>query len=280
MTKAPTKRKHLHASTATVQDILSLLAAVHLSSYVDSPFADRGGLMLVGPPGVLKTTCVNFLDHSFADVLVLSDINAQGLARIKEQFSSGSIRSLILPELGKVYQRHSSTSSNVEGTIQALAGEGFHSASFEDATISRLTARATVIAAMTGDTREQHATEWQSSGFSRRFLWALVSLQDPTALDRAQIDGKMLEIAIAEAPRIPAGGVITNYTTRDERQVIAGWCKYQPTPHTVQISLLIKAWAVLKWWARQQRRSEQVAFKTLQRAAAAFSRNGVELIIE
>jgi hypothetical protein len=280
MAKTVAKRKYVHAAVASVQDLLSLLSAVHLSSYVDSPFKDRGGLMMVGPPGVLKTTCVEFLDNSFPDALVLSDINVQSLAKIKERFSSGSIRSLVLPELGKIYQRHTSTSSNVEGTLQALAGEGFHSASFEDATIARLKARATVVAAMTGDTREKHASEWQASGFARRFLWALVSLQDPGALDRAVINGELLDIAVAEAPRIPPGGVIPNYTTREEREEIAGWCKYQPTPHTVQISLLIKAWAVLKWWTRQQRRSDKVAWTGLHRISAAFGKNGVELTID
>lgn len=235
--------------------------------------------MMVGPPGVLKTTCVEFLDNSFPDALILSDVNVQSLTKIKERFTSGSIRTLVLPELGKIYQRHAATASNVEGTLQALAGEGFHSASFEDATISRLKARATVVGAMTGDTREKHASDWQASGFARRFLWALITLQDPDALDRAVIDGNLLDIAIAEAPRIPAGGVIPNYTTRDERAMIAGWCKYQPTPHTVQISLLIKVWAVLKWWTRQQRRSETVAWKQLHRISAAFGKNGVELTL-
>lgn len=279
MTKPPAKRKHLHAATATVQDLLSLLSAVHLSSYVDSPFKDRGGLMIVGPPGVLKTTAVEFLDNSFADALILSDINVQSLTKIKERFSSGSIRSLVLPELGKIYERHSSTSSNVEGSLRALAGEGFHSASFEDATISRQKARATVIGAMTGSLREKYASDWDSSGFARRFLWALVSLQDPQALDRAVIDGRLLDIAITEAPRIPTAGVIPNYSTREERAEIAGWCKYQPTPHTVQISLLIKSWAVLKWWAKQQRRSDDAAWKMLQRVSAAFGKNGVELTL-
>lgn len=275
----PAKRKFAHAATASVQDFLSLVSAVHLSSYVDSPYQDRGGLMIVGPPGALKTTCVNFLDKSFADVLVMSDMNVQGLTRIKDQISGNSIRTLVLPEMLKIYERHSSVSSNVEGTLRAFAGEGFTSASFENATISRLTARATIIAAMTPSLREKKASDWDDSGFGRRFLWALVSLQDPGALDRAVVSGKLLDFAIGEAPRVPPGGVIPNYTTQQERESIAIWCKYQPIPHTVQISVLIKVWAVLKWWARQQKRSENSAWQTLHRASAAFGKNGVELVL-
>lgn len=236
--------------------------------------------MIVGPPGALKTTCVDFLDNSFSDALILSDINVQSLTKIKERIASNSIRSLVLSEMGKVYERHSTVASNVEGTLRAFAGEGFSAASFEDSTISRSKARATVIGAMTNSLREKYATRWEDSGFARRFLWALVTLQDPGALDRAVINGDLLDIAIIDAPRVPPGGVIPDYTTREERSIIAAWCKYQPTPHTVQIAVLIKSWAVMKWWARQQRRSDNVAWKTLQRIAAAFGKNGVELIIE
>ena len=236
--------------------------------------------MIVGPPGALKTTCVDFLDTSFSDALILSDINVQSLTKIKQRISGNAIRSLVLPELGKLYERHPQVSSNVEGTLRAFAGEGFSAASFEDATIQRSKARVTVIGAMTNALQEKYATRWEDSGFSRRFLWALVSLQNPAALDRAVIDGRLLDIAVTEAPRVPAGGVIPNYSTREERVAIAGWCKYQPTPHTVQISVLIKAWCVMKWWARQQRRSDLVVWKTLHRISAAFGRNGVELIID
>jgi hypothetical protein len=280
MAKQPTtKRKYARSALCSVQDFLSLVSAVHLSSYVDSPFKDRGGLMIVGPPGALKTTCVNFLDDSFSDALILSDLNVQSLVKIKERVAGNSIRTLVLSEMGKLYERNPQVASNAEGTLRALAGEGFSSASFEDATISRQKARATIIGAMTGSLRDRYASRWDDSGFGRRFLWALVSLENPAALDRAVIDGNLLDIAITEAPRIPLSGVIPNYSSREERQIISGWCKYQPSPHTVQISVLIKAWAVLKWWARQQRRSEDMAFKTLHRAAAAFGRNGVELVI-
>lgn len=273
-----TRRKFQHAALVTVQDFLSLIGAVHLSSYVDSPYQDRGGLMVVGPPGALKTTMVNYLE-SFPDSLILSDINVQGLTKIKERISSNAIRSMVLTDLQKISERHSSVAINIEGTLRALAGEGFSAASFEDNTISRKNARATVIAATTIAHREKNAERWEDSGFARRFLWALVSLQDPRALDRAVIEGKLLNFAINEAPRIPFAGVIPNFTTKEERQELSTWIKYQPVPHTAQLSTLIKAWAVLKWWARQQRRSEDRAFVSLSKAAAAFGKNGVELML-
>lgn len=272
--------KHPKAGYATVKDFLSVSSAIHLSSYVDSPFRDRGGLFLVGPPGTLKSTIVEFLDKSFSDALVLSDINVQTLVKLKERVAGGTIRTLVMSEMGKIYERHSSVAANIEGHLRALAGEGFQSASFEDATISRIKARATIIGGMTGRTRELHAGDWDDSGFARRFLWSLIVLRDPGALERAVVNGKMIKIAVAEAPRVGPSGEIPDWTTREERQKIATWCKYQPSPHNMQIAILVKAWAVMKWHARQGRRSENAAWRVLERFSRSLGKNGVEIVVE
>lgn len=265
---------------ATVRDFLSVLSAIHLSSYVESPFKDRGGIFLVGPPGALKSTSVEFLDSAFSDALVLSDMNVQMLTKIKDRIAGGSIRSLVMSEMGKIYERHSSVAANIEGTLRALAGEGFQSASYEDATISRLTARATIIGGMTSSLRERNASRWDDSGFARRFLWSLISLRDPTQLENAVIDGKLIDIATGETPRLPPERVIPDLTLRDERLELAAMCKYQPTPHNLQVSLLVKTWAVLKWWAKNTKKSETKAWDTLARFGKSLGRNGVELIVE
>lgn len=263
------------AQATTVRDFLSVLSAIHLSSYVDSPFKDRGGLWLVGPPGSLKTTCVDFLDDNFSDALVLSDVNVQTLTKMKDRISGGAIRTLVFSEWQKIYDRHPSVSSGIEGTIRAFAAEGFTAASFEDASISRVKAEATIIGAMTNATREKRSSGWEESGFSRRFLWSLMKLKDPHALERAVVKGELIEIAQGESPRPPVSGSIPNWTTIEERRQIAHWCKYQPSPHNSQVALLVKAWAVMKWWARTQRRSETNAFKSLARFAKSLGREGV-----
>lgn len=275
------------APFATVQDFLSVTSAIHLASYVKSPFKDRGGLFLVGPPGALKSTIVEYLDTSFPDALVLSDINVQTLTRIKERIAGGSIRSLVMSDMEKLYERHASVASGIEGTLRALVAEGFASASFEDVTISRLKAHATVIGAMTGSLRERHAVRWDSSGFARRFLWSLMHLQDAGQLERAVIDGALIDIAVVDSPRAPASGGIPDLTTREERVVIAGWCKYQPMPNNIQISLMARTWAVLKWWATQQQSRDkrrttavELAWGTLGRFSRSLGKDGVEVIVE
>lgn len=235
--------------------------------------------MVVGPPGALKTTMINYLE-AYPDALILSDLNVKGLTRMKDRIAGNMIRTLVMTDLQKLQERHPTVASNIEGTLRALAGEGFSAASFEDNTINRKVARSTIIAATTLSHREHNAERWEESGLARRFLWSLVALQNPRALDQAVIDGRLIEIAVNEAPRIPVSGIIPNNTTREERATINSWIKYQPVPHTAQLSTLIKAWAVLKWWARQQRRSEERAFQSLAKVSAAFGRNGIELTLD
>lgn len=274
-----TERKHKHLPTATVQEFLSLLAAVHLSSYVDYPHKDRGGMILVGPPGAIKTTMLKYLDHSYPDALVLSDINVQGLVKIKERVVSNSVRSLVFLEMQKIYERHPQTAFNIEGHLRAFAGEGFTSASFEDQGFAKQTAYATLIGAMTNSLQEKYAGHWQESGFARRFLWALMSLENPRLLDEALINGNLLDISMQEAPRLPLNNVIPDYTDGHERRELLKWIKHQPSPHTAQLATLIKVWAVLKWNARVNRRSEDRAFQQLYNACQTFGPQGVQLTL-
>ena len=48
----------------SVSCMIECLAAAHLSNYVDSPFHERGGIMLVGPPGSLRTTLTRALEFT------------------------------------------------------------------------------------------------------------------------------------------------------------------------------------------------------------------------
>lgn len=233
-----------------VKTLVEVLCAVHLASYVESPFEDRGGLMLVGPPGALKSTMVATLERPYNDAIMLSDINARTLNDLRDQIAQNTIRTLVLPEIQKIYERHPYTASNVEGTLRALAGEGFSSAGFQDARVARLRARACIIGALTPDTYDTHFKQWDSTGYTRRFLWALVYVKDITVLDRSLYEWTRLDFQIRHVPLAPVDGSrIPNLTTKQERQLVRGWVKYQPggSP-VVQAQLLAKVLAVLKWW--------------------------------
>src|SRR5690349_16348061 len=80
------------APRLTVARFIEALCAAHLSSYVGGYAEDRGGIMVVGPPNSLKSTMVGVLDKFYHDAVVLSDVNMQMLAQLRDTISQGAIR--------------------------------------------------------------------------------------------------------------------------------------------------------------------------------------------
>lgn len=262
----------MHAS-----DLVEILCAAHLGNLVEGPFQERGGIMVVGPPGVLKTTFVGVLDGQYQDAVAVSDINVKSLIKLRDAIASGKINTLVLPEFAKLYERADVTALNVEGTLRAMAAEGFTAASFEDSRINRLTARAMVIGALTPPTVEVHFNRWEDSGFNRRFLWLLVRLADPMALERAAINWQRINFRLAHVPLAPLGTNIPNKTTRRERERLANMVKYQPGgDHAIHIQMMIRICAVLRWWYAESGQPRN-AMETMERFAPAIGKSGVAL---
>ncbi len=231
-------------------ELVEVLSAAHLTYLVESPFEERGGIMLVGPPAALKSTFLNELDRQYADALSLSDLNAKALVALRDRVASGVIHTLVFPEYAKIYERKDDTSANLEGSIRALTAEGFSAAAFEDASVNRVRARAMVIGAMTPSTQSKRFEQWEASGFNRRFLWSLIRLENPHVLEQAVVDWHRLKFQFVHLPQAPAfGAKIPNATTREERELIRRWVKYQPGGSAVQhTQTLTKVLAVLRWW--------------------------------
>jgi hypothetical protein len=279
--RAPKELIRTKAPELHYRVLIEALCAAHLSSYVESEFQDRGGIILVGPPGVLKTTFLSVLDRQYFDAVGISDINAKTLALLKNQIAAKSIRTLVITELRKLYERDPRTAGNVEGTLRAMVAEGFHAAGFEDARINRTAARCVVVSAVTPEMQEEYFAHWEESGFGRRFLWPLIVMKDPGVLDRAVENGKVLRFRV-QVPRPPLEGQkIPDLTTRRERREIRGFLKSQPGGgvHNLQQLLLVKMLAVLKWWYIEHRRSGREAFRTIRAFAQSLQDGGVELVV-
>lgn len=260
--------------------LVEIMCAVHLSSYVQSPFQDRGGLMVVGPPSVLKSTLLGVLDHTYHDAVAVSDINARSLGDLRDQIAAKVIRTLVIPELSKIYKRHVYTAENVEGTLQALVAEGFNAPSFEDSRIARLRARVTLLAGLVPQLQVKRFKEWEDSGFNRRFLWSLVRLKDPALLERAVEDWRLIDFKIKHLPPAPPSDSIPNTTTRQERADLRRFVKYQPGgTHAIQIALLTKILAVLKWWYMALDRPPKAAMQSVRLFAQTLGKEGAELIV-
>lgn len=258
-------------------DLVEVLCAAHLGNLVEGPFEERGGMMIVGPPGVLKTTFVSVLDKQYQDAIMVSDINVKSLIQLRDAIAAGKVNTLVLPELAKLYERADVTSSNVEGTLRALAAEGFNAASFEDSRVNRLVARAMIVGAMTPSVVTKHFTNWEESGFNRRFLWVLVKLADPMALERAAVNWQRINFRMAHVPLPPLDGTIPNMTTHRERSRLANIVKYQPGgDHAIQIQCLVRILAVLRWWYAESG-SKRNAMDTIEAFAPALGKTGVAL---
>lgn len=236
-----------------ISTLIECVKAAHLSSYVESPFASGSGLMLVGPPGVMKTTILGALDN-YESVLALSDVNTKVLTSvIKSSLTSNAIKTLALPEVQRIYERDSRTAAGVEGTIRSLVEEGFRGASFEDPTVTRFTARATVIGAMTDKFQQENWTRWNDSGFARRFMWALIRLGDPSILMNAVEKGKMAEIRdeVVSMPtpvmgKLPAIDAVL-------RRRLRPLVRKQPKPSNVQYEMLCRMTSVLVFYYKKSK---------------------------
>lgn len=234
----------------TFEEYLECLCAAHLASYVDSPFKERGGIMIVGPPSVLKSTLLDVVAVNYPEVVQVSDLNVQTLIDMRDQIASGIIKTLIMPDFAKLYERHSSTARNLEGHVRALTGEGFQGASFEDQRQNRLHARCAVLSAMTPKTQTENFKRWEDSGFSRRFLWSLVVLDDPTMLTDAVEKWRLIDFRLRRAPPLPDSGLIpSRRVTREMRHKLLDSLRKQPGGgmHATQLSLLARMLAVLVW---------------------------------
>lgn len=232
-------------SHVKVSTLIECVKACHLSTYVSSEFSHSSGLFLVGPPGVLKTTIVGALD-TYESVMTLSDINGKTLTSIiKAQLTTNAIKTLVFTEVQRLYERDPRTAAGIEGTIRSLVEEGYRGASYEDPTVTRFIARACVIGAMTDKFRDEHWTLWQDSGFSRRFLWVLVRLADPSILMNAVESGRLAEVKGEVVPMpTPQLGTIAPIEGM-LRKKIRPLVRKQPKPANVQYEMLCRMLAVL-----------------------------------
>lgn len=257
-----------------VSTLMECVKAAHLSNFVTSAFPQSAGLFVAGPPGVMKTTILRALDP-YESVLTLSDVNSKMLTGvIKSQLTSNAIKTLVLPEVQRIYERDPRTAQGVEGTLRSLVEEGFSGASFEDPTVSRFTARALVIGAMTDKFRDDNWQRWNDSGFARRFLWVLVRLGDPSILLNAVEAGRMAQV-MDEVTPMPQPIAPIPPIDQALRKRIRPLVRKQPKPANVQYELLCRMCAVLKFYY-ERNKSKKDPLETIQEFGGAIL-GGAEL---
>jgi len=259
--------------------LLEVICAVHLSPHVEGNLEQRGGLFLIAPPGALKST-LSEATHHYPDALLLTDVNVSMLADMRDSITGGSINTLVFSEFAKIYERNPQTAANIEGSLRALASEGFSGASFQDHRVNRRKAVATVIGAMPPITVEKNFKRWEESGFNRRFLWAVYGIKGRHILDEAASELKRLDFGVKDVLRVPPlGQTIPFILTPAERMRVRTFVSQQPGgSHTQQIQLMARVWSVLKWWHRERGTPDECE-ETIAAFTKSLSREGTDLIL-
>lgn len=224
-------------------ELIEVLDAAAISSYVESPFPQRGAIMIVGPPSSLKTSIITMALQDMPNKVILSDLNVNSLMDMREALISGRYSTIAFPEFEKLYMRKADTASNVEGSIKQLIEEGFTRASFEEQDAISFTARALVIGAMTHSFYNSRIAKWRESGFKRRILWLGVRLRDPDQIMESV--HKWARIQLDGIPRrYPVQNIPYNLTDGESKYIqkmLEG--QWEVTPYV----LLKKILCVLKW---------------------------------
>lgn len=237
-----------------VTSLMEVLDAAHLTRFVHSPFCRRGGILLIGPPGVMKSSLIDYVFSEYHDAKALSDINVQQLMVIRDDIAAGRFHTLGFYDLGKLYKRHSSTAANIEGVLQAMAEEGFKSASFEDPRRPAITANCLIVAGLTDKLHRQKYTEWDASGFSRRFLHCMYRLADHSVLMDAVQKWVPLDFEIIKRKWPTTKRIAYSIDEKDAR-FIRVTLKHQPG-ETTPYQLALRIFAVLTWKYDRHRAKE------------------------
>jgi len=224
--------------------LIETLIAAHFTSFVVSPFDERGGIFLVSPPQQLKSSVIKKL-RMFSDALVVSDLNFQQVNVVREDMCSGRYKTLGFVEFNKVYQRNPATSENLEGTISSLVCEGWAGPPHEDQRAARDEARCLVIGGMTKSTYTHRLQKWMENGFAQRFLWVHYKLEDDAIIGDAIEHQEPIDLT-GDMWTQPNGPIKWNLTP-EETSIIRTWIENQPGGEKLPYSLLLKIACVLKW---------------------------------
>jgi hypothetical protein len=262
-----------------VETLIRILVSAHYSYQVVAPagFKNvRGGIMLVAPPGTLKTSILKMALESHSGALVLSDINVQALGRLRHTIASGKLQTLVFYEFAKIYKRSADVSSNVEGTLAALVDESYHKLAFDVLEAHSLPCSALVVGAMVPQFYEQKMRYWEPDGFARRFIWSMYRLRNPCLVQEAIAKWQSVVFSPDFRFRVPLGEIPYSLTPEE-----AEWIqKLLANNHGIETPsiLLQKIACVLRWENKILKRRDDT-IEVLKDFGPSLSKKGTVLDI-
>jgi hypothetical protein len=228
-----------------VNSLIEFLDAAADTKFISGPFDERGGIMIVGPPGSLKTTIIETAMENHPDCLICSDLNVQQWMKMKDEFVTNRYSALAFAEFEKLYQRHPATAANLEGIVKALVSEGYGTGPGGDPRMPRLKARSLVVGGITSNCFERKYEEWQKNGFIRRFIWMVIGVRNPEAIVSAI--RRWERIDFGRVSFRPANRTIKVAISEERSLKIEKIMKSQPGLHGTGYVLMKKIVAVLEW---------------------------------
>jgi len=225
--------------------IIECVSAIHQSKFVNGDFEQRGGIMIVAPPGTLKSTIIKLALEDYPDALLLSDLNINTLTAMKNSLIDGRYTTLGFGEFEKLYQRNPATAINIEAHIKALVEEGFLRSSFEDQRTQSLAARCAVVGGITPSCYAQRFARWMDNGFARRFMFSSYTLHNPEAIMQAIEQWKLINFGKVMG-MTPGNKKIPYSITPEENKFIRSAIASQPTREGPFV-IAKKMFCVLKW---------------------------------
>jgi hypothetical protein len=255
-----------------VSTLMDVISAAHISRYVGSPFEQRGAIMLVAPPGHLKSTIIKESLICYSDTLILSDLNVSSLSQLKNSLVSGRYNSIGFGEFEKLYERNPGSAANLEGHLRALIEEGFDKMSFQSAEMIGVTARVLLVCGITPVCYAKRWQPWLDSGFARRFIWCHFKLADEDAIVKAIRDWRRISFGKISTA-IPANKAIEYTVQKRDALILEKMLDHQPSKET-PYTLLKKVFCVLVW-----RYGRKKAFSILGDFSESMMRGGATLYI-
>jgi len=254
-----------------------VLSAAHLGAYVKSNIIDTGGIMLVGPPGQLKSSILIPI-AKLSGAQLLSDLTVMQAISLRGPILALQTQTLIFPEFSKIFARRSDTAANIEGYIMQLTGEGFRNFNWESPNATYPPCRALVLGAMTSNIYLKHWDEWQNSGFARRFLWFhyRLNMEGVTALKKSARYDKPIRITPKQGFLVP-GESIEQDISEDELLQLHNMLTEQQNSYQIGIGILRRIYTILKW--RYPKRST-LPMQILSKFALGLKREGVTVTVE
>jgi hypothetical protein len=265
---------NLYTSMVKKELLAEFIDAVFLSSFVESPHEERGGIFLVGPPASMKTSIITSTLGHYPQALLISDLNVQTLIALKSDITSKRFTTVAFKEFSKLYERDPRTASNIEGHIRALADEGFSVASFQDQRMASRPARAVVIGAMTENFYSRHFTRWIEDGFVRRFLWLNLSPSNPMTISDSIVRGERIPMNGWHVKKLPQGKRIPWNCTEKESAELREVLLVDQVGKETPLILLQRVFSVYRWKYGAESKEPMARLKPLREV---LSKRGGEL---